>query len=575
MSKSDTLQIGLFRHIKPAYFGMSFIWACGMMVFRSSFPFQNSILDVPLQSVLMLIIAFPAAIITMAVISVKEIQQRGYAEALPAGMFMLVVVAGLLALSFSDAGTAGMILFVIGASLIGAGDGFFWGRWFALYGRLYPSLTAFIVPLNYILAIAFYLLISYAGDLLRINPFFIVVVLPVLSWLCLERAEHEVARLSCDGLRADGKEKPWDGSSADFRMSGMTLPARDVRSDFSSFAMPFSSIWKPLVSATFLAFMFGFIWEASVVSVGSVGDAHRLPLFASLVTVLVILLILVIAHRRWDISMMYRYTAPLIAIVFLFFPFAYGQSFVLLNSLMNVGFSVFLVILWSMVAETAYDYRVCGFAVAAVARAACLLPRLLGIVGCYLLFQAAGTSMMMVVFASVFFLYLLGLWLWWMKRKKKVPLRVSPTDGESAEAASDSSYATDGSVAAGRPIVSAAASAQVAGSVAADAAVETGAAGLIPDVLPEDEPDHKRMRFRESCALVAETYGLTTREAEVLPYLAQGRSAPVIAEELYVSVNTIRTHIRHILEKTGVESKEGLIDFVSTRHDGQEERALR
>ena len=57
-------------------------------------------------------------------------------------------------------------------------------------------------------------------------------------------------------------------------------------------------------------------------------------------------------------------------------------------------------------------------------------------------------------------------------------------------------------------------------------------------------------------------YGLTRREAEVLPYLARGRSAKVIAEALFVSESTVRTHTRRILEKTALHSKQDLIDLI-------------
>lgn len=63
-------------------------------------------------------------------------------------------------------------------------------------------------------------------------------------------------------------------------------------------------------------------------------------------------------------------------------------------------------------------------------------------------------------------------------------------------------------------------------------------------------------------ALLADDYGLARREAEVLPYLARGRSAKVIAEALFVSESTIRTHTRRILEKTCLHSKQELIDLV-------------
>jgi two-component system, NarL family, nitrate/nitrite response regulator NarL len=43
--------------------------------------------------------------------------------------------------------------------------------------------------------------------------------------------------------------------------------------------------------------------------------------------------------------------------------------------------------------------------------------------------------------------------------------------------------------------------------------------------------------------------GLSKREVEVLEHLAQGKTTTQIAEELFVSENTVKTHVRHILGK--------------------------
>ena len=42
---------------------------------------------------------------------------------------------------------------------------------------------------------------------------------------------------------------------------------------------------------------------------------------------------------------------------------------------------------------------------------------------------------------------------------------------------------------------------------------------------------------------------LSVRELEVLKYMAKGASTRQIAESLFISENTVKTHIRHILEK--------------------------
>jgi DNA-binding NarL/FixJ family response regulator len=52
---------------------------------------------------------------------------------------------------------------------------------------------------------------------------------------------------------------------------------------------------------------------------------------------------------------------------------------------------------------------------------------------------------------------------------------------------------------------------------------------------------------------------LTPREREVLERIARGLTNRQIAGELFVSLNTVETHRRHLLEKLGVHSRAGLV----------------
>jgi DNA-binding NarL/FixJ family response regulator len=58
-----------------------------------------------------------------------------------------------------------------------------------------------------------------------------------------------------------------------------------------------------------------------------------------------------------------------------------------------------------------------------------------------------------------------------------------------------------------------------------------------------------------------DTFGLSPRELEVLRLLATGRSNRDIAETLFISVPTVKVHVRSILTKLGLESRTAAAAF--------------
>jgi DNA-binding CsgD family transcriptional regulator/PAS domain-containing protein len=57
--------------------------------------------------------------------------------------------------------------------------------------------------------------------------------------------------------------------------------------------------------------------------------------------------------------------------------------------------------------------------------------------------------------------------------------------------------------------------------------------------------------------------GLTSREARIALMIADGRAPSETAAELGISLNTVRTHIAKVFEKSGVNSQLGLAKFIS------------
>lgn len=69
----------------------------------------------------------------------------------------------------------------------------------------------------------------------------------------------------------------------------------------------------------------------------------------------------------------------------------------------------------------------------------------------------------------------------------------------------------------------------------------------------------------DSAAVFARAVGLTARETEILSLLVRGRTLPYIANELFVTTGTVKTHVRHIYEKALVDNRQELLDKVEAR----------
>lgn len=85
---------------------------------------------------------------------------------------------------------------------------------------------------------------------------------------------------------------------------------------------------------------------------------------------------------------------------------------------------------------------------------------------------------------------------------------------------------------------------------------------LVPDAPALQSNADDESRLDAACAVVADRFGLTGRERDVLALLARGRTSPIIQKKLTVSHNTVKSHVRHIYTKLDVHSQQELIDLV-------------
>lgn len=84
--------------------------------------------------------------------------------------------------------------------------------------------------------------------------------------------------------------------------------------------------------------------------------------------------------------------------------------------------------------------------------------------------------------------------------------------------------------------------------------------GSVEDAGAETERDG----LVDRCAQAAQRFGLSQREEEVLRLLAQHKKIGSIEQELFISNNTAKTHIRHIYRKLDVHSRDELVDLIDS-----------
>lgn len=75
----------------------------------------------------------------------------------------------------------------------------------------------------------------------------------------------------------------------------------------------------------------------------------------------------------------------------------------------------------------------------------------------------------------------------------------------------------------------------------------------------EDSPQYDRT-FETRIGDICESYALSKRESEVLPYLVLGLSTTAIGARLYVSPQTIKSHAHRIYGKMGIHSHDELVE---------------
>lgn len=494
----------VWKSMRLRHVGMAFFWACSMLTFRSSILLSGEA-NTPGLETLVVVVSFVANMTTLLAVAAWVENDPERIDRMPSWPMAALVVVGLLLVAAAGpvGGVALLPLLLGGAVLAGAGYGYFWGSWADCYGRMHPARTSFYLPVAFFLTAALFLTISLLTENLGVPAIVLMLPLPIASLACLRR---------CRAESPDGRASHSDGTRRSLTALGSLLGL--------------------IIASLVLSCLFGFVWEMTVFSVGSVNEAHLAPLIANLVVAVLVIGLVLYARTRIDLGVAYRIVVPVIVVLFALLPFFWDTNPIALNIIMSASYGVFDVVIWSLVTACSYDFAVSGYIVGGIVRALSILLRIAGIGVGYLVMLVPGNSPIPIFGLSIGALYVLLMlgFLYALKWRRRKPVAVESSEGAQKPPAPE----------AARPASSA----------------ETNDAA-------DDEPDGSQDdRQAALFTRLAEDYGLTRREAEVLPYLARGRSAKVIAEALFVSESTVRTHTRRILEKTDLHSKQQVIDLI-------------
>ncbi|MDR2197639.1 MAG: LuxR C-terminal-related transcriptional regulator [Coriobacteriales bacterium] len=446
-----------------------------------------------------------------------------------ASIVMVLAVAGIFLVGRMGAAAlappyVGIVLIALG---IGAGFAFFNLCWAQVFTQLEARSLYRLVILSYLIGLVIYLPVTLMPQD-AVVPVIICAVLASAFLLNTCDAKYASPASQSTSAALQGAPSTVEGSphavppsphavppssahAARVSASHTVPPSSPHASSASASRAALQQLWRPVLCTAVFGFMSGLMLEISRHDGLSLGEFQQVSIIASLIVVAILLLPALILARPLDITSAYRISLPISAAGFLLLPFLFDALSGITIALVHMGLMTVSIVLWCLLATTAHNtglpaHRVFGACLAATTLAL-LAGNAFGLLQGAFLTQSV-LSLAAVALVSIYLLSMLSL----------VFFR---GQGLARETRSDKASA--------------------------------------------ENPLSREKFYLESCRQIATDAGLTPREAEMLPLLGSGRSIARMAELLFISENTAKSHVKSIYSKLGVHSKQELIDLVSEK----------
>ena len=333
--------------------------------------------------------------------------------------------------------------------------------------------------------------------------------------------------LSLPFRRLNKKAKTQEDNSAQQQGHLSKEPSRSMHSR-RSYRDAFLELGDSLVAFCVLEAVIGLLTSFMVAGSIDFAGSGTVSSLGTLIGIMVFSIVVFLVQRIPKVSTAFRVIMPVIASLLVFLPFL-GEQYNLFFSTVLLGSYYFIALLITyIVAETAHEQHVSPYVLMAAAAGLARICLAVALVGGYLIGSLSGgffgegehTIRYLIIIMAV--IYALSLAAVLVSRDRRRKQRDSIEEVQLTEV------------------------------------VEEG-----ERTVPEEALD-------ERCARLAEHGRLTEREAEVLGYLARGRTKVHIAGALFVSENTVRSHVRNIYSKLGVHTRQELIDLLEGEQPASE-----
>ena len=313
-------------------------------------------------------------------------------------------------------------------------------------------------------------------------------------------------------------------------------------------------------------------------SISSLNADGALIIFSTAVVAGVLFVVVGLLRRQFDVSRLYYPIIIAVAAGILVTPLLGGTGFG--SQFITVAYNCFVLVIWCLLAYVAYSSRLSPILVFGLGRGASALGTTFGWLAGLEIVRSQGDGSLSLEVVSVAMVFALLVVSMLVLNDRLIGDALRPEErirGDAAEVPAQGAGSAGEAAFADRRGAEDRRSAVADGEGAWDGGVGRGGAGEMGEVgemggagasLADGSPGDAAMGerrpgpYRMRCDAVAERYGLSPRERDVFDLLVRGRSIDYIAQNLTISFNTAKSHIRHIYVKTDVHSRQELIDLI-------------